>query len=395
MKKKPTVVLLFLMIFLSHVLKGQQSKVDSFFTHTPIFIRGGFQTGNVLPTNSFVRGDNLLNDTINAYHSFSLLLLKQTIGNRLWEQLYGYPVYGVGIYTAFFNDKKELGVPYSLFGFFSGPFYRLNKFSFNYEMGLGITFNWKHFDPVKNPYNIAISAEESTYLEAGLNLEYQLAPRYYLSAGYGFYHFSNGKLKVPNRGLNTRALKVNLRYQLNKTSVDFIKRDVPRYDKHFEWDISMYGGAQNVIYTGSNVDISTKYKGLYFPVYGINNTFSRKLNYKSKIGIGFSVGYNGALNAQIAAEKGKLDEVDLPFGNHLTLSVYPSYELVIDRLALIFQPGLYLYRKETVELTPVFYQRIGIKYHFLKNYFLGVSLRAFNLHESDFIEWNIGRRIKW
>ena len=119
------------------------------------------------------------------------------------------------------------------------------------------------------------------------------------------------------------------------------------------------------------------------------------MNYKSKIGIGFSVGYNGALNAQIAAEKGKLDEVDLPFGNHLTLSVYPSYELVIDRLALIFQPGLYLYRKETVELTPVFYQRIGIKYHFLKNYFLGLSLRAFKLHESDFIEWNIGRCIKW
>jgi hypothetical protein len=87
--------------------------------------------------------------------------------------------------------------------------------------------------------------------------------------------------------------------------------------------------------------------------------------------------------------------VDLPFGNHIMLSVYPSYELVVNRLSIIVQPGFYVYRKKTTELTPAFYQRVGVKYHFYKNYYAGINLRAYQYHISDFIEWNIGRTIKW
>ncbi|HKI90077.1 MAG TPA: hypothetical protein VKA38_13695, partial [Draconibacterium sp.] len=91
----------FLILSLTFMHSGhaQTSKVDSFFTDTPIFIQGSFHTGKVIPTNDFVRGQNFSGDTIDEYKSFSLLLLKQTTGNKLWEQLYGYPVYGVGIYS--------------------------------------------------------------------------------------------------------------------------------------------------------------------------------------------------------------------------------------------------------------------------------------------------------
>jgi hypothetical protein len=376
-------------------LFGQNTKLDSFLTCTPIFIRGNFQAGKVIPTNDFVRGQNFLNDTIDGYRALSFLLLKQTKGDKLWEQLYKYPVYGVGIYSAFFNETKELGVPIAVYGFFSAPFVRYKKLSFNYELGLGLTFNWNNFNPVSNPNNIAIGAGRSAYIEAAANLEYQFARRFLVSAGYGLYHFSNGHLKLPNFGLNMQALKFSLRYQLNDADVSFVKNPVPPFNKHWEWDISIFGGAENVIYSGDDVDIITKYQGLYFPVYGINNTFSRSISYKSKIGAGFSIGYNGALNAQLAVENGELDEVDLLFGDHITLSIYPSYELVIDRLSIILQPGFYLYRKKTADLSPAFYQRIGVKYHFWKDYFAGVSLRAYQYHVSDFIEWNIGRRIKW
>ncbi|HKI87532.1 MAG TPA: acyloxyacyl hydrolase [Draconibacterium sp.] len=395
MNKLSTSLFLVLLVVYSLSLRAQTSKVDSFFTHTPIFIQGSFHTGKVIPTNDFVRGQNFSHDTIDQYKSFSLLLLKQTTGDKLWEQLYSYPVYGIGFYSAFFKETNELGTPISVFGYFSAPFARAKKLNFNYELGLGLTFNWKNFDPLNNPNNIAISAERSVYIEAGVNLEYQLSKKLFASAGYGLYHFSNGHLKLPNQGLNMQALKFNLRYQVNKVSYSFIKNPVPEFNKHWEWDISFFGGAENVIYSGNDVDIITKYQGLYFPVYGINNTFSRSISYKSKIGAGFSIGYNGALNAQLAVENGQLDEVDLPFGNHITLSVYPSYELVIDRLSIILQPGFYLYRKKTTELTPFFYQRIGVKYHFWNNYFAGISLRAYKYHVSDFIEWNIGRRIKW
>jgi len=386
---------LFLILAVPAILMGQESKIDSFFTRTPFSLKASFQTGTVFPTNDFVKGANAQNVPIDKYNSFSLVFYKQTTGAKLWEQLYGYPIYGIGLYTGYFRETIELGDPISINGFLSGPFVRFQKLSFNYELGLGIAFNWNNFDPVNNPNNIAISANQSVFIEAGINLEYQFARRYYISAGYGFNHFSNGKIKMPNQGINTGALKFSLRYQINNPDWSFEKNEVPKYDKHFEWDINIYGGIQNITYTGDDADIIEKYEGMYFPVYGINNTFSRKVSYKSKIGAGFSLGYNGALNAQMAVENGELDEVDLPFADHIELSVYPSYELVINRLSIIIQPGFYIYRKKTEELSPAFYQRIGVKYHVWRDYFFGVNLHAYQFHVSDFIEWNIGRRINW
>ena len=62
---------------------------------------------------------------------------------------------------------------------------------------------------------------------------------------------------------------------------------------------------------------------------------------------------------------------------------------------MILQPAFYIYRKEMKNQTPVFHQRIGLKYHFTKNLFAGITLRDYDFHVSDFIEWNIGYRIKW
>ncbi|MFH1000143.1 MAG: hypothetical protein V1783_04805, partial [Bacteroidota bacterium] len=162
MKKYSTFLFLILVLILTQVSKAQKSKIDSFLKNTPISIRGSFQTGYVFPTNEFIRGDNLLHDTIDSYNAILLLLLKQTKGDKLWEQLYGYPIYGIGIYSAIFNETKELGVPIAVYGFFSAPFIRFGKLNFNYEIGLGLATNWNNFDPIKNPNNISISAEQST-----------------------------------------------------------------------------------------------------------------------------------------------------------------------------------------------------------------------------------------
>jgi len=148
------------------VFVGQESKIDSFFTRTPLSLKASFQTGTVFPTNDFVRGANAQNDTIDNYNSFSLVLFKQTTGAKLWEQLYGYPIYGLGIYTGYFRETSELGVPISVNGFLSGPFVRFQKLSFNYELGLGVAFNWNNFDPVYNPNNIAVSTSQSVFIEA-------------------------------------------------------------------------------------------------------------------------------------------------------------------------------------------------------------------------------------
>ncbi|HKJ43639.1 MAG TPA: acyloxyacyl hydrolase [Sunxiuqinia sp.] len=244
-----------------------------------------------------------------------------------------------------------------------------------------------------NPYNVAISAEESVYIDAGVSLKYQLNNRFTFGLGYGFTHFSNGKLKMPNKGLNTQAARASLSYTLNDDPVQFKKQVVPPFHDHFEWLISFYSGMENVLYTGPDTAADPMMRGVNFPIFGMNNTINRQLDYKSKIGVGVTVGYNGSQSTTVVEEDGNLDELDVPFPRHITVSIYPSYELVVNRFSLVIQPGFYLYRKKTTDMTPEFYQRIGVKYHFMKDYFFGVNLRANKFYKSEFIEWTIGHRI--
>ncbi|MEI7663358.1 MAG: acyloxyacyl hydrolase [Bacteroidota bacterium] len=352
-------------------------------------IQAMYQNGYVFATNKFMKGVNAESVKINAFQAFSLKFAIQTTGKEPWEQSYKYPQYGIGLYAADFFRHKEIGVPFGLYGFFNAPFSRWNRLVFNYELGFGATFNWKSYNPVTNRYNVAIGAGESFLIDAGLNLQYLLADRIELQLGISLTHFSNGALKEPNFGFNTLAPKLSIRYNFYDRP-HFTRHQIPPCHKHNEWIFAFYGGAKNVIFDTLNLALLEKYEGIYFPVFGISATFNRRLNYKSKIGIGMTISYNGAANAQAAVELGELDADGGRFGDKIMVSIYPSYELVIHKAAILIQPAFYVYRKKLVTQSPVFHQRIGFKYHLTDHLFMGITLVAYKFHVSDFIEWSAG-----
>ena len=353
-----------------------------------------YQFGYVFATNTFLKGVNSEAVRINSFQAFSLKLSLQTTGKKYWEQSYNFPQYGAGLYMADFFRHKEIGIPIAVYGFFNAPFKRWNKLVFNYELGFGATFNWKSFNPVTNQYNVAIGAGESFMIDAGLNLQFFLTSRIEISAGFSLTHFSNGALKEPNFGFNTIAPKLSIKYNFYDRP-HFTKQKIPRYDASNEWLFSAYGGLKNVIFDSVNTAVSEKYEGVYFPVFGFSAVFNRQLNYKSKVGVGFTVTYNGAVNAQAAVDANEVESVNGRFGDKILISIYPSYELVIGRASVIVQPAFYLYRKKLVVQSPVFHQRLGLKYHITDHMFIGITLVAYKFHVSDFIEWNIGYRLKW
>ena len=391
--------LLLTMIFLVgiflHSVNAQIFTQDSLIQKSRLKVEFRMDVGNVLPTNAFVKSQNTDPGGMANYTGYSIRLAKQTTGDQLWQQIYCYPSFGLGVYSAYFKDTPKLGNPIALYGFFNAPFIRINRWSLNYEFGLGLTFNWNSYNPVGNPNNIAISADKTVYIDAGISLKYQLGARLCFGLGYGFTHFSNGALQMPNKGLNTEAARISLSYALNEDPKRYHSQQIPPFMGFYEWIISGYGGARNVLYQGNGINQLNSMKGVNYAVYGISNTINRQISYKSKIGFGTTIEFNGSQNSQIVIEGGSLDAADLPFNRHLALSIYPSYELVVDKLSLVMQPGIYLYRMKTADMTPLFYQRIGIKYHLLKNTFIGINLRAYNFYESDFIEWTIGHRLCW
>jgi hypothetical protein len=90
-------ILILLLLILTRTI-GQDRFLDSY----SIF----GQSGWVLPTNSYVRGENYEEIPISNIYTLSLRYERQTDGSRPWHQLYDYPSYGLGLYIAGFNVRN-------------------------------------------------------------------------------------------------------------------------------------------------------------------------------------------------------------------------------------------------------------------------------------------------
>jgi hypothetical protein len=368
-------------------------KPDTLKISRNLIFSGYAQYGDVLATNPYLKTASSLANATNEFAAISFQLLKQTTGEKLWEQKFGFPRYGIGIYSATFFNNNQFGTPIALYGVFKAPFKRWNKFSLNYEAGFGFTFNWESFNPSENNYNISMGAAESVFIDLGANLCYELSPHFDLGFGYSFTHFSNGALKSPNFGLNTFSPKISIEYRINRFKPQLSNQPIPSYIKNTSIDFSIFGGAKNVIFKGNNVDTITKYKGVYYPVYGFTTVINRQVNYKSKLGFGMALSYDGSYNSTIFVDNGELEPTEGFHGSKLSLSIFPSYELVINKLSVVIQPGFYVFRKKSTNKEPASYQRLGLHYQLGTNLFAGICLRAYSYHVSNFIEWTLGYRL--
>jgi len=378
------------MLMLTEISVGSAAEPDSIRTSHFVIYSGYAQYGKVLATNPFLKQSVLDGDSHIEYAAFSLQYLKQTTGEKEWERNFNYPTYGIGIYSANFFDNKGFGTPIAIYGVLRAPFKRWGGLSLNYDTGFGLTFNWKSFNPTANNFDISLGARETVFIDLGINLKYRLTDRLDLSLGYSFTHFSNGALKVPNFGLNTFAPKVSVEYNLQRFVPPSKEIATLPFLKNSTLDISLFGGLKNVVYNGSNPDTTNSYKGVYYQEYGINTTLNRQVSRKSRIGFGCSLSYDGSYNSIAYVDHGELEPVEGFHKDKLSLSIFPSYELVIYRLSVVVQPGFYLFRQQSADKKPVTYQRLGLHYNLSQKLFTGICLRAYDYHVSDFIEWTLG-----
>jgi hypothetical protein len=349
-----------------------------------------YQAGGVFNTNDFVAGKNAAGIPIDSHQALSVRLAKQTTGSKTWEQLYSYPRYGIGLFMADFKSK-ELGQPISCFGFLTGPFFRIGPFSLNYDLAMGLAFHWNRYDPVNNPFNNAIGSVINSHIEGGIGAEIKLFHRVTAGAGYGLTHFSNGGITPPNRGINTFFWKYNIRYELYKGNAARPRYKVIRYKPTMEWAIAGYTGFK---YMEIPITVEPTKKQPTIPVYAIGmiGTWHLQAGYKSKLGAGFALGYNGIINPQFETMADTVYLIRKPDKRRLEISVFPSYELVFNKFSLIVQAGFYLHRNDLIKSSPVFYQRLGFRYDFTDHLFGALQLRARDFDTAEMIEWTLGYR---
>lgn len=389
--------LLLILFCLFLPLNAQIQKLDSVF-RVPryLFLNTKYNLGWVLNTNDFVNGVNSHNKVIKAYQAMSFGFGKQTYGSRDWEHVHNFPSFGVAFYTAKFWRGSELGYPNALYGFYNAPFYRWNRSALMFQIDFGRTYNWKPYDAEDNPFNVAIGSSKTVYVGFGIEYNYYLTPHWLLALGYDVTHFSNGAARKPNKGLNLAAPQVTLQYSFKELPRFQRRYDIKHQDYSELYFALGYGKKQadfdTLLYTG----LKNKYPGLSYNALTLSTGVMCQYSHKSKAGIGFDILYDEFLGSSLYVNgEGVAEKVlSLDTGDRFSLGMFVSHEFCISRLSIVTQLGAYVLQQDVKGKKPSTYARAGLKYHLGNDVFLGINIFAHHFSKADFIEWNVGYRLR-
>ncbi len=343
MKRYLVLILLFFLIAF-HVTASDSIVVKKNRYHKSL--RFYYQAGKVLQTNYFLQGINDANQPVEKFQAFSLQYGIETDGRKLWQQLYGYPTWGFGFYSVNFFNEKELGTPSAIYTFINAPLVkRFKRWSINYEVGFGLTYNWKPYDPITNPYQYAIGSNNTVFIDAGLNADVQLGKHFDLTAGFTFTHFSNGATRVPNYGINLMAPRLGLKYIFKKRP-EFIKQEVPKYNKEWEYIVLFAGSVKQLAFQIIENSGDTSHIAETYGIYTLSTGINRQISYKVKFGLGADLSYDNSYNSYIEYKNSQtIGKLNAGNGIKLAVGFYGAFELVINQLSVIIQPGWYVYRE--------------------------------------------------
>ena len=189
--------------------------------------------------------------------------------------------------------------------------------------------------------------------------------------------------------------RVELQY-IFKERPEFIHKEIPKYLKEWEWIALLAPSMRQVGFDYIVENGDTLARAFDYGVLSFSTTFNRQISHKIKFGVGTDISYNEAYGADTLMINGIPEKAPFETIDKILVGIYPSFELVLGKLSMIAQPGFYVYRKDVEgSEAPTTYQRIGVKYHFWDHLLVGINIRAVNFSKADFIEWNIGYRIKW
>ncbi len=348
-----------------------------------LFIENVFSQGEVLKTNDFVRGLNQKGTPISDFTASDTRIGWQTKGTHQWHHLHNLPYYGIGFYNSLFSHKEEIGHPTALYFFFGGPFLSKPKSSFDYEFGFGLSSNWKPYDEIDNPFNLAIGSYMNAFIDLKMGYSWYVGKHFSLNAGLRLTHFSNGALRHPNSGINLASPFIGLRY-------DFISREdllnsIPSPEQEEltnEFNINIVLGERSVKHTTTRNIKSVSLKS-------VTLEYLKPTKGVFRYGFGLDVGIDE--NRWIAVNE---DSVTLaPRKEQIFLGLAPIGQFRANRIALQAAFG-YVVMSGGVFVKNQFYQRVGIRYYLSKHLFAGIAIKATNFSKADYIEWSLGFRAK-
>jgi hypothetical protein len=372
------------------------ARMDSFMLSRRFFHRLGVEirTDYIIPTNSFLRGDNEtgepIRSSLSAHLKYSFQFHPNTNTGRIYREAYQ----GVGLACYTFGERKQLGNPIAFYLFQGARINRFNpRLSLNYEWNFGLSFGWRPYDYEDNYYNIMIGSRINAYINMDLYLNWMLSAQFDLTGGVTLSHFSDGNTRFPNAGLNTAGLNLGVVYRFDRESQFGLnpldQPFIPEFTRHISYDLVLFGSwrRKGVVFGDEQVASPHAYT-----VLGFNFAPMYNFGYKFRAGISADGTYDGSANVYTEDYiVGTDQEFFKPsVSKQLALGISGRAEYVMPYFTIGIGMGVNVLHKGG-DLKS-FYQVLALKIEVTRNSFLHIGYNLKDFHDPNFLMLGFGFR---
>ena len=336
---------------------------------------------------SFLRGNALahkedVNDLINGHPDGVMLgLLIRTHGREEWQRVYDFPDYG-GYFLYQDFKSQPLGECYAVGALYN--FYFLNR-HLQLRLSQGVALTTNPYDKETNSKNIAFGTRLLDNTNIGLSYDNQrLFGQIGFHAGLLFSHYSNGRVKTPNSGINTYLLNVGLNYNFDdeKQLVNDTTMGVKKsYREPIKYNFVLRSGLNEspIIRSGQRA------------FYHLGFYIDKRLSRKSGLQLGAELFLTNSFKDYIRYYAVAYPEKQVDSNtDYKRVGIFVGHELFINRISLEAQIGYYVYRPFKVGESV--YDRIGIKYYMTDKIFVGFTIKT-HLFLAEALEFGVGVRL--
>ncbi|MDD2437082.1 MAG: acyloxyacyl hydrolase [Massilibacteroides sp.] len=362
----------------------------SFIHQLGVEVRPGY----ILPTNSFLRGENLMGERITNSFSAHLKYSFKSQPNTCSDWIYGGAYQGIGFSYFSYGEPEQLGNPFAFYLFQGARIARLNpRLSLNYEWNFGLSGGWKPYDYDENSYNKVIGSEVNAYMNVSLYFNWVLSRQFDLMTGLDLTHFSNGNTKFPNAGLNTTGFKMGLVYNFNREQ-DCLPEllthlPIPEFTKHVSYDLVLFGSwrRKGVQFGDEQVASPDAYT-----VLGFNFAPMYNFGYKLRAGVSLDGVYDGSANVYtedyIVGTEQQFYKPSL--SRQLALGLSGRIEYIMPFFSVNIGLGVnVLHRGGDLRS---FYQVLALKTDITRNTYIHIGYCLENFHNPNYLMLGIGFR---
>ncbi|HOY33270.1 MAG TPA: acyloxyacyl hydrolase [Bacteroidales bacterium] len=306
---------------------------------------------------------------------YEVNLSEQTHGRQLWEQLFKYPLKGIGLFYTPLGNTRTLGQAVAVYPYLNFCLTKGKKINLYFRVAMGLGYLTKKFDSETNYKNIAIGTHLNAFIQLKYELRWNITDRFGLSAGISLSHFSNGAIKVPNLGINVPTLNMGLSYKLFKDTPESISNVAPLADKKWQYSVLGRFGVNELYGAG----------GRKYPYYCLTGYFMKPLSMKRQIGAGIDIYYSESVVEMMHRR-------NIPMNSKLE-AIRPGlsfvYMMNFSRLSFITQLGAYIYNKEKSD--GYIFDRVALQYTVKDHYLFQIGLKT-HLARAEVLEMGIGYR---